>query len=141
MLTTILISVGALAVILIAILLIRKKRTPADKELEKVVAKVKESLKENLHDSATNLVKEFLWYTVYDPDKKPEDQSPYNRQKRRRIKRHYEKFLWKWIDIPEEAQNVHDIVLYLISTKHETRVVRRYISLMKNEKKEGDKND
>lgn len=141
MLQIILISAGALAVILIAILLIRKKKTPADKELEKVVAKVTESLKDDLQDSATKLIQEFLWYTVYDPDKKPEEQSPYNRQQRRRIKRHYEKFLWKWIDIPEEAQNVEMIVRYLVSTKYETRVVRRYVGLMKDESKKGGKDE
>ena len=133
----IILSIIAVAIIVASVIIYKKNKTPKDEELERVVESVKANLKGDLKDSATNLIKGFLWYSSYDPNKPIEEQSGYNRQQRRRIKRHYEKFLWKWTDIPEEAQNIAAIAEYLAHTKWETRVVRRYINLMKDTPTEG----
>lgn len=145
MTTTIIIS----SIILIAVaatvfLIYRKKKSSGEElseELQQTVEKVKENLKDDLKGSATDLVKAFLWYTQFDPNKPTDQQTRFNRQKRRRIKRHYQKFLWKWMDIPEEIRDVRMIVEYLAASKWETRVVRRYIQIFKDETKTGKKDD
>ncbi len=132
--TILILSIVSLLLI-IGVVIYFKSKAPKDEELEKIVESVKENLKEDLHDSATKIVKRFLWYCTFDPNKPADEQTIFNRTQRRRIKRHYEKFLWKWTDIPEELQNVEAIVQYLASTKWETRLVRRYIVEFSPEKK------
>ena len=123
-----------IAVLTTAIILYFKKAHPKDQdqELEKVIESVKEGMKEDLQGSANSLIKSFMWY-VHHRD------STFNRVQKRRIKRHYEKFLWHWVDIPKDLQDVDLMVAYLVSSKHETRIVQRFVSEMKNRAKKGGK--
>jgi hypothetical protein len=119
------ILITGLAILLIGIIVAlvlrsRKSKSETIEDLEK-------DLQTGLKDSATELVKAFKWYFTYDPKKPIKDQSPFNRQKRRRIERHYEKFLWAWFDIPNEIRDVEKICHYLAGKDWKTNVVQRYV--------------
>lgn len=97
------------------------QRGKKKKETTELVRTIKEKHPELLVDkSATELVKQFMWYVK-------SEESEYNRQQRRRINRHYIKFLYKWWEIPKKARDVQKIVSYLAQQDRNNRVVHTYV--------------
>lgn len=128
--TFIISAAGAALLGVLIWILIRIHKKKKDRAL--VIKTIKEDFPElltekKMEQSATDLVKSFMFYFTYDPKVPSKEQTSFNRQQRRRIKRHWKKFLLQWWEIPEEVRDIEAIVEYLAGNKWETRVVERYV--------------
>ncbi len=102
------------------------KRIKAKKERSELITTIKENhpellVEKGFEESATKIVKTFLWYME-------SPQSPYNRTQRRRIKRHWKKFLFAWPDLSKKQQDVNKIIEFLIKLPINDNAVNRYKS-------------
>lgn len=115
----------AVAATIISVFLYRKsKRKKRHKALsEKPMPKIGDDVIDKTLDSeAGKLVKQFKAYIK-------SDESPYNRTQRRRIKRHYRKFLWDWWEIPTRLRSIHYIAHYLAEAPRNKNVVGQYVDI------------
>lgn len=93
------------------------KRAYLDKE---VIAR---AALEDISKKAQKAAKEFMAW-IHSPD------SPIPRRERRRVKRHFMKFLYAWPSIPPKHREVSKIVYYLAEQPRNHYVVQGYISAM-----------
>lgn len=118
-------------VFVLAYFIIRYKKRKSTESFNEVVKDLESKLVERLDESATDLVAKFKWYFQ-------SDESPYNRAQRRRIKRHYKKFLWAWPDLTKHQQNADYICHYLSQYNRNKFLVRDYKKLTTKPKKKKD---
>lgn len=74
-----------------------------------------------IQESAGQIVAKFNAYI-----KQPFEKSGLTRPQRRKVKKHYLKFCYKWLDLPKEKRDVVKIVKHIVVTSGEKDLVSKY---------------
>jgi len=110
------IAVAAFVGVIILLMWVKARKVPPNfREVSDSTHKI-----DKLNHQAAKLVAGFQQYIG--------NLSPLNRKGRRRVKRHYKKFLIKWHELPTKYRDVGEIALYLSRANPHNHAVRSYLA-------------
>ena len=126
--------IGAVLLIGLILIIYKSARRSNKSKFERSIDKIKKDVdaQDKIPDwkkDTSEIIEKFHYYIGF-----PHDVTGLTRDQRRRVKRHYTKFLWNWHLLPKKRQSVTMIVKYLAKTPRNKFVFWHYMFPEKNDK-------